>query len=294
MAETTSPSNKQPSKETFQDIATELGVSPSFIEKDWYAVQVLQAISNYKNDKLLPVFSGGTNLSKAYELIERFSEDIDFRTNVLADFSRADIRRFREDIIKIVNDVDGLSVIEGTIKSRDSSKFFSFDIEYPKAFETDSALRANLKLEMKILQPQIDTELREIKSFVSKFTDNNAEAKIQCIKPVEIAADKLSALIWRVLDRDRSANHDDPAMIRHLHDLCALYGVIEQNKEVFVSLANHSFNGDLTRGSEVMTDSLKDAAEKALSVLGADEEYQQEYNQFVNGMSYSKEADRVF
>ena len=76
MAETTSPSNKQPNKEIFQNIAIELGVSPSFIEKDWYAVQALQAISNYKNDKLLPVFSGGTNLSKAYELIERFSEDI--------------------------------------------------------------------------------------------------------------------------------------------------------------------------------------------------------------------------
>lgn len=293
MAETTSPLSKQPSKEIFQDIATELGVSPSFIEKDWYAVQVLQAISNYKNNKLLPVFSGGTNLSKAYDLIERFSEDIDFRTNVLANASRADIRKFREDIIKVINNVDGLNVIEGTIKSRDSSKFFSFDIEYPKAFETDSALRANLKLEMKVLHPQIDTELREVKSFVSKFTDNNAEAKIQCIKPVEIAADKLSALIWRVLDRDRSTDHDDPAMIRHLHDLCALSGVIEQNKEVFVGLVNHSFNEDLARGSEVITASLKDTAYEALSVLETDEEYQQEYNQFVSGMSYSKEADQV-
>ncbi len=293
MAETTSLSSKQPRKEIFQDIATELGVSPSFIEKDWYAVQVLQAISNYKNDKLLPVFSGGTNLSKAYGLIERFSEDIDFRTNVLANFSRQEIRRFRGDIVDLVNGVEGLSVIEDTIKSRDGSKFFSFDIEYPKMFETDNALRANLKLEMKVLHPQIDTELRDIKSFISTFTDNNVEAKIQCIKPVEIAADKLSALIWRVLDRDRSADHDDPAMIRHLHDLCALYDVIKQNKEVFVGLANHSFNEDLARGTEVITASLEDTACEALSVLVADEEYQREYNQFVNGMSYSKEADQV-
>ena len=40
--------------------------------------------------------------------------------------------------------------------------------------------------------------------------------------PVETAADKLSALAWRVLARDRTRAGDDPTIIRHLHDLAAL------------------------------------------------------------------------
>lgn len=43
-----------------------------------------------------------------------------------------------------------------------------------------------------------------------------------CVDPVETAADKLSALAWRVLARDRTRARDDPTIIRHLHDLAAL------------------------------------------------------------------------
>src|SRR5690242_21934483 len=39
---------------------------------------------------------------------------------------------------------------------------------------------------------------------------------------LETAADKLSALAWRVCARDRARPGDDPTIIRHLPDLAAL------------------------------------------------------------------------
>lgn len=71
--------NAIPSKEVFEEVAQILGTTEYFIEKDWYAVQVICAISKLKYPNFETVFSGGTCLSKAYHLIERFSEDIDFR-----------------------------------------------------------------------------------------------------------------------------------------------------------------------------------------------------------------------
>jgi hypothetical protein len=47
-------------------------------------------------------------------------------------------------------------------------------------------------------------------------------AEFPCIDPVETAADKLSALAWRVRVRDRASAKDDPTIVRHLHDLAAL------------------------------------------------------------------------
>ena len=55
--------------------ATELGVEVSSIEKDWYACQALKAVSSIESDNFTIIFSGGTSLSKAHGLIQRFSED---------------------------------------------------------------------------------------------------------------------------------------------------------------------------------------------------------------------------
>ena len=45
------------------------------VEKDYYVTRALRALSEQIGDQFL--FKGGTSLSKAWKLIERFSEDID-------------------------------------------------------------------------------------------------------------------------------------------------------------------------------------------------------------------------
>lgn len=51
---------KSPDKTVIQDIALELGIDPSFIEKDWYAVQLLVLISELQGSRdINMVFSGG-------------------------------------------------------------------------------------------------------------------------------------------------------------------------------------------------------------------------------------------
>lgn len=68
-----------PDANVINEIAAELGIEPAFVEKDWYSVQVLKAIAENPNDAIQTVFAGGTSLSKGYGLIQRFSEDLDFR-----------------------------------------------------------------------------------------------------------------------------------------------------------------------------------------------------------------------
>lgn len=53
-----------------------IGLSAKSVEKDLWVTQVLHALFSLDvSDKL--IFKGGTSLSKAWELIDRFSEDID-------------------------------------------------------------------------------------------------------------------------------------------------------------------------------------------------------------------------
>ena len=65
-------------RDVFEAAASRLDTLPSYVEKDLWACLVLEALYNRLpagQPRLL--FKGGTSLSKAFELIRRFSEDID-------------------------------------------------------------------------------------------------------------------------------------------------------------------------------------------------------------------------
>jgi hypothetical protein len=51
------------------------GLRPAIIEKDYYVTEALRIITVAAADKV--IFKGGTSLSKGWNLIQRFSEDID-------------------------------------------------------------------------------------------------------------------------------------------------------------------------------------------------------------------------
>jgi len=64
----------------FNAIAAEKGMTPFAVEKDWWVSRTLEIIFQMPITNHL-VFKGGTSLSKAWKLINRFSEDIDLAIN---------------------------------------------------------------------------------------------------------------------------------------------------------------------------------------------------------------------
>ena len=64
-------------QELFRETARNMGIHEAIIEKDFWVCLVLRLLfaSSRFSSKL--VFKGGTSLSKAFKLIDRFSEDID-------------------------------------------------------------------------------------------------------------------------------------------------------------------------------------------------------------------------
>ncbi|MFA6413501.1 MAG: nucleotidyl transferase AbiEii/AbiGii toxin family protein [Syntrophales bacterium] len=57
--------------------AERMGLSPQIIEKDFWVCWMLNELFALPNMGTTLIFKGGTSLSKAYRLIERFSEDVD-------------------------------------------------------------------------------------------------------------------------------------------------------------------------------------------------------------------------
>ncbi len=69
---------EQDRRDVFEAAASRLDTLPGYVEKDFWVCLVLDALFNRRPEghpRLL--FKGGTSLSKAFGLINRFSEDID-------------------------------------------------------------------------------------------------------------------------------------------------------------------------------------------------------------------------
>jgi predicted nucleotidyltransferase component of viral defense system len=284
-----------PDKELINDISIELGINPAFIEKDFYAVIVLQELASLNDDGINLIFTGGTCLSKAYGLIKRFSEDIDFRILTTSEPNRSKRKEIRELIIEKIKKIEYLKVLEDTIKSQNESNFFSFDVQYPKTFDSSFSLRPHLKLEFSFENTLLPFDNLPVNSIIDNFLNKNPEFKINCMSPVEIGANKLSALMWRINTRDRALKsghtRNDPTMIRHLHDLSALEQYII--KPEFINILQKSFDTDKGRGGSDKTLSLLDFMEVSLTNLLSQKEYIKEYEDFVNSLSYAKEAEII-
>lgn len=62
-------------KQVYQQVGASEGLPPVAIEKDFWVTFVLQSVFELEQAESI-VFKGGTSLSKGWDLIQRFSEDV--------------------------------------------------------------------------------------------------------------------------------------------------------------------------------------------------------------------------
>ena len=93
-------------REIFEATALEKNLPGFAIEKDWWVVQVLDQLFSMDIGPHM-IFKGGTSLSKSWDIIQRFSEDIDLAVDrsVLGfdgELTRSGVRRLRKASYKFI------------------------------------------------------------------------------------------------------------------------------------------------------------------------------------------------
>lgn len=280
-----------PEPELIEAIATDLGVDPSFVEKDWYAIRLVATSINVKQDNLSLVFSGGTSLSKGYGLIRRFSEDLDFKLLLPdAGITRPARRNYRRAVVAAIRAENDWTLPDEDVVARNVSCFFRCQVGYPTTFAVAPTLRPGLKLEVTFRSPAIAAEERSLRSFVAEARGDPPEVPgISCVAPVETAADKISALTWRVLDQ---GTRNDHTLVRHVHDLAALAPLAMVHEE-FPELLHQLLGDDAARGATNPDLNALTPAERLAAALDAlaGQEHAANYEGFVGAMCYGTENE---
>lgn len=283
--------NTSPSRAIIEEVAQIKGISEAFVEKDWYVTQVIRLITSISFQDFALVFTGGTALSKAHGIIQRFSEDIDFRVIApsLTEHSKSQqsktLSAFKKAVVDMLQahfDVD-----QNQITARNGNRFIAIELNYPTLFGRADALRPHILLELTVSNLSLPALNLPVSSFINEVAKRLPEVKgIDCIDPVENAADKLSAITWRIPDRKRGTVDDDPDIVRHIHDLAILSDRV-MNHPDFPTMVRSAIDRDDKRSETITGLTLTQKLAKLLSILGLDAEYSPEYERFVNGMSYA-------
>jgi predicted nucleotidyltransferase component of viral defense system len=276
-----------------EQVAEDLGTSPGLIEKDWHVVRAIGVIAEVDTAGMMPAFSGGTSLSKGWELIKRFSEDIDFKIGEPAARSASRARRertaYRHRVLEALT-AENFELVEKPVVGNES-RFFSADLAYGAEFGAGQGLRPHIRVEMSFRAPSLPPVARPIRSLISIAEKQRAEvAAFPCVDPVETAADKLSALAWRVRARDRTKADDDPTIVRHLHDLAALerqVSSVPRFPELVLAAA------DVGRGGGAAAGDPAAMFAEMLQRLETDPQWAREYEDFVRQVSFAGPREAI-
>lgn len=280
-------------KSLLEEVALEKGtIEEAFIEKDWFVTQVIKILAGSTFQDFSIVFTGGTCLSKAHKLIERFSEDIDFRVLApsLKGLSTSKVKttlsNFKKHIVALLE--QHFEVLN--IDARNGNKQITINLAYPTVAEPSDALRPHIKLELTLSDLRLPSFSLPVSSFINEVTGEAPEVKtIACISPVENAADKLSAMVWRIPARIRGEGDKQPDVVRHLHDIAKLCEIALAH-ESFKDLAIQIIESDTNRSETLAELSVQDKLNAVIQILESDPKYPQEYNSFVKQMAYNDEV----
>ena len=231
-------------RDLFRNTADKLGLNDAIVEKDFWVCLTLDYLFHRSPWKEAVAFKGGTSLSKAYNLISRFSEDIDLildwrvlgyginepwekRSNTKQDaFNKeANIRaeEFLHEIFcpTVKADLSRELGRNAKIYIEESDKQ-TIIFEYPILFTNSSTLQA-IRMEIGALAAWTPTKLATIIPYAAEqypkiFTQKSTE--VLTVAPERTFWEKATILHH---EANRPENLDMPQRYsRHYYDLCCM------------------------------------------------------------------------
>lgn len=249
--------------ELFEEIQKSIKLPLASIEKDWWVVQTIGLIFQMDVAKHL-LFKGGTSLSKAWALIERFSEDIDLALNreflgFPETISRSQVSKLRKNSLDYLSNTffpelkknfyeAGFEEIEvklGELESVDQDPLI-FEIYYPTITEKSKYVGPKILVEIGSRSMSEPFTHKRFSSLIGEHFAGQSFAdiplEIPCVNPERTYLEKMFLLheeFQRPSEKIRVNR-----LSRHLYDIYKIsqtdYAKIAvQDRGLYETIVNH-------------------------------------------------------
>ena len=208
------------------------GLRAALIEKDYYVTEALRAVAVVGGSSL--IFKGGTSLSKGWNLVQRFSEDIDLFVDPLAFSPTLGARGIDRELKRLRDSVAAVPPLRFVAdESKTIGGFGRADrFSFVQRFGGPGEVAARVLLEIGTASGREPTASVQIRSYLAEFlaaTGRSLDASNESSFPMRLLhfrrtfVEKLFAIHAKVelLERDRRPLG---SYARHYYDLHQLAG----------------------------------------------------------------------
>ncbi|MFR6537817.1 MAG: nucleotidyl transferase AbiEii/AbiGii toxin family protein [Lachnospiraceae bacterium] len=284
-------------KEAFEELvigaANELHIPANVIEKDYFVTLTLKKLSTKLKDM---VFKGGTSLTKCYQLLDRFSEDIDIsytaESGVPGDARKKQLKK------AVVSTLESLELTINNLEyTRSRRNYNCYCASYPSIYDNSPFLKQELVLETYVALLPFPTVTRMVDNYLYRFLKkiNRLDIAEQYdLMPFPITTqaiertlvDKVFAICDYYLD-GKTEKHS-----RHLYDIHKIY----TNMEIPNNFKDLIVNVRSLRSELAVCPSAKDGVDinKVLQEIVDTEAYKNDYEEITSGLLFTPlEYDEV-
>lgn len=216
---------------------TDLSLPAYALEKDYHVLDAIKIVSAMPASAYFRlVFCGGTCLAKAYGILDRMSEDVDFKVvpnDAGAALGTAALRRELSAYVKsIVAALEAGGFGDGSVvrRSRDDNKYSALDITYDSVFAKPDSLRPHLLFELNHTTLAAESTSLPIGALFDRlaFGAYKDALDIECVSLREALAEKLVSFsrrlalqLTKMKEGEGLADQAgwDRALVRHLYDV---------------------------------------------------------------------------
>ena len=281
--------NKEDFEQIVQATADDLGLGSFQVEKDYYVSLFLKELQKMDNNIQI-VFKGGTSLSKCYDVIDRFSEDIDlsvkFNTEKITTSER---RKLKTSIIEII-ELLGMSFInpEEVRSRRDHNQY---NVGYNNIFESDGNTVPYIIVETIVAYRPYPIREMEISNYITKYLKENSRTDL--IKKYELSPfvmpiqtmertfiDKLFAICDYHLEKEYNRYS------RHIYDIHMIWNSGKLEKELMHTIIPDVIKDRQLFGKRNISCQPGAAPNEILKEIVAQRVYEADYNDITTKFIY--------
>lgn len=287
-----------------------LGLEETVIEKDYYVTQVIHALSGIENEYFQLVFCGGTCLAKAHKIVNRMSEDVDFKIQVKkvdASFSKTRLMKELKDFrLYIKSKLILPDLITGDLIVRNKGQYSKIEIDYPPAFPINTGLRPHILLEFTLSDIRLAIEELSVRTLIEDNIENTilfTPISTQCVSVEETAIEKWVGLTRRIIAIEREYHPDDSTLVRHIYDLNSIKSADKINSNFFTLVKAVVSNDAKQFKNQHPEYSIDPSAEirQSLALLKSKPLWKERYQEFIetmvyddtNALEYDKAIDKL-
>ena len=316
--------SEQTRRNAFIEAATRKALPSVAVEKDWWVVAVLRALFSLPYSEFLS-FKGGTSLGKCYNLIERFSEDIDIainrekfgftgtisKTQISDKLRRATCKFIREEMqfdVKNQIEINGISSnhfsVNVNITPITTTDPEIIEIIYQSLFDDNDYIKPVVIIEVSGRSMSEPLQTVKLQSIIDEvFADMplvNTSFDINAVVPERTFWEKI-CLIHEEFAKPQELIRTEK-MSRHLYDLekiidtpiiekalkdKELYDSIVEHRRIFIGLKGFDYSTLSTKKINIIP------PDKVISQWQQDYEIMQKTMIYGNSLPFDKLIDKI-